>query len=341
MKRLSVTLILSSFLMIYGAIVFAQEATTPVDTAASTTGTIRGNIMDSERANTPVSGVRVAIVDAAGKEYEVTTDMSGEYEKSGVPPGRYLMSIYKSGYNDRVGRPVTVVPGGDHFVAIKITHKETLMSFSRKMGHAYTVIFAIISVIALTFVIERFITFAKSRSRIGTEQFIANITDSLRNENVMEAVSTCEEARGPLANVLKAGLLRYSQAQIEERQITKDEIQEAIQEAGILEIPELERNLPVLAVTAVIAPLFGLLGTVTGMITCFNVIALEGSGDPQLLAAGVSQALLTTAVGLSLAIPALIVYNIFDNWVNRYVLEIERVSTEVVNQLVLGRAGGA
>ena len=341
MKRLSVTLILSSFLIIYGAIAFAQEATTPVDTAASTTGTIRGNIMDSERANTPVSGVRVVIVDAAGKEYEATTDMSGEYEKSGVPPGRYLMSIYRSGYNDRVGRPVTVVPGGDHFVAIKITHKETLMSFSRKMGHAYTVIFTIISVIALTFVIERFIVFAKSRSRIGTEQFIANITDSLRNENVMEAVSTCEEARGPLANVLKAGLLRYSQAQIEERQITKEEIQEAIAEAALLEIPELERNLPVLGTVAVSSPLIGLLGTVTGMITAFNVIALEGSGDPQQLAGGVSQALLTTAVGLPLAIPALIFYNIFDSWVNRYMTEIEQVSTEVVNQLILGRARNA
>ncbi|MBI1930321.1 MotA/TolQ/ExbB proton channel family protein [Candidatus Poribacteria bacterium] len=341
MKRLSVTLILSSFLILYGASAFAQEESTTAVGAASTTGTVRGNIMDTEKAQTPVPGVRVVIVDTNGREYEATTDTNGDYEKSGLPSGRYLMSIYKQGYNDRVGRPVTVIAGGDHFVTIKMTRKENLMSFSRKMGHAYTVVFSIISVIMLTFVIERFITFIKSRSKIGTEQFIANITDSLRNENVMEAVSTCEEARGPLANVLKAGLLRYSQAQIEERQITKEEIQEAISEAALLEIPELERNLPVLGTVAVISPLIGLLGTVTGMITAFNVIALEGSGDPQQLAGGVSQALLTTAVGLTLAIPALIFYNIFDSWVNRYMTEIEQVSTEVVNQLILGHARNA
>ena len=166
---------------------------------------------------------------------------------------------------------------------------------------------------------------------------MASITNFLRNENIMEAVSTCEEAGGPLANVLKAGLLKYSQAQIEERQISKEEIQEAIQEAGLLEIPELERNLPVLGTIASISPLFGLLGAVIGMISAFTTIALEGTGDPQQLAGGISQALLTTAGGLTIAIPCLIFYNLFDSWVNRYVIEIEQVSNEIVNQLVLGQ----
>lgn len=166
---------------------------------------------------------------------------------------------------------------------------------------------------------------------------MASITNFLRNENIMEAVSTCEEAGGPLANVLKAGLLKFSQAQIEERQISKEEIQEAIQEAGLLEIPELERNLPVLGTIASISPLFGLLGTVIGMISAFTTIALEGTGDPQQLAGGISQALLTTAGGLTIAIPCLIFYNLFDSWVNRYVIEIEQVSNEIVNQLVLGQ----
>lgn len=168
---------------------------------------------------------------------------------------------------------------------------------------------------------------------------MSSITESLRNENIMEAVSTCEEAGGPLPNVLKAGLLKYSQAQIEERQINKEEIQESIQEASLLEVPELERNLPVLATVAVVSPLFGLLGTVTGMINAFTTIALEGTGDPQQLAGGISQALLTTAGGLTIAIPCLIFYQLFDSWVNRYVLEIEQVSTEIVNQLIIGQAG--
>ncbi len=341
MKRLSVTLILSSFLILYGAIVFAQEATTPVESSTAATGTIRGSVVNSEKSQSPISGVRAVAVDTSGKEYETTTDAAGEYTKSGLPPGRYLLSIYKPGFKERVGRPVTVLAGGDHFVPLKMTPKETLMSFSAKMGHPYTVIFAIISIISVTFIIERAITFSKSRSKVGTEQFIAAITEALRNENVMEAVSICEEARGPLSNVLKAGLLRYSQAQIEEQPIRKEDIQEAIQEAGLIEIPELERNLHILATAAVIAPLVGLLGTVTGLIVCFNVIALEGSGDPQLLAGGVSQALLTTATGLTLAIPILALHSMFENFVNRYVLEIEVVSTEVVNQLITGQARNA
>jgi biopolymer transport protein ExbB len=75
------------------------------------------------------------------------------------------------------------------------------------------------------------------------------------------------------------------------------------------------------------------------MINAFTTIALEGTGDPQQLAGGISQALLTTAAGLTIAIPCLIFYQLFDSWVNRYVLEIGQVSTEIVNQLVLGQEG--
>ena len=151
----------------------------------------------------------------------------------------------------------------------------------------------------------------------------------------------CEDSGGPLANVLKAGLLKYSQAMIEERDVTKEEIQESIEEAGLLEIPQLQRNLPVIGTLAVISPLLGLLGTVTGMIRAFTTIALEGTGDPQQLAGGISEALLTTAAGLTIAIPCLIAYNYFDSRVNNYVLEIQQVSTEMVNSLLLGRSGPA
>ena len=340
MKRLSVTLILSSLLVIYGAIAFAQEEGTTAE-ISSTTGIVRGTIMDTSAQQNPIPGVEVIVKDVGGKEYKGETDNTGEYEIPGLSSGRYLMSIFKDGYRERLGKPVTVVAGGDHYVPMKMTKKDTIVTYILKLGVSFAILLGACSVIALTFIIERFFTFFKSRSKIGTEHFIAQITESLRNENIMEAVSTCEEAGGPLANVLKAGLLRYSQAQIEERAITKEEIQEAIQEAGLLEIPELEKNLPVLGTIAVISPLFGLLGTVTGMINAFTTIALEGTGDPQQLAGGISQALLTTAVGLSVAIPCLVFYNLFDSWVNRYVLEIEQVSNEIVNQLVIGQLRGA
>lgn len=331
MKRLSFMLILGVCLAMYGTIAFAQEA----DVSGSG-GTVRGQIVDTTTGQAPVSGVRVVVKDIAGAESETMTDDAGEYEISNLPSGRYLLSVYKDGFGDRTGKPVTVVSGGDHYVPLKMTKKDNIISFFQKMGFVFWPL-ALCSITALTFIIERFFTFARARSKIGAEQFMASITDSLRNENIMEAVSTCEDAGGPLANVLKAGLLRYSQAQIEEREITKDEIQEAIEEAELLETPELEKNLPVLGTVAVASPLFGLLGTVTGMINAFTTIALEGTGDPQQLAGGISQALLTTAAGLTIAIPCLIFYQLFDSWVNRYVLEIGQVSTEIVNQLVLGQ----
>ena len=331
MKHLSLTLMLASMLIMCGAVAFAQDATT---------GTVRGTVVDTTTAQTPIGAVRVVVVSTDGTEHETTTDDVGEYSKSGLPPGRYLLSIYKDGYGDRTGKPVTIVAGGDHYVPLKMTKKDTIVTFFAKFGVVFWPLL-LCSVAALTFIIERLFTFLRSRSRIGTEQFMANITDSLRNDNIMEAVSACEEAGGPLANVLKAGLLRYSQAQIEEQEITKEEIQESIQEAGLLEIPELERNIPVISTVAVISPLFGLLGTVMGMINAFTTIALEGTGDPQALAGGISQALLTTAGGLTIAIPCLIFSQVFESWVNKFVLEIEQVSTEIVNQLILGQAGNS
>ena len=311
----------------------AQEAET-MDSGA----TIKGEVIDTSAEQTPIEGVSVRIVNSSdGQEHTATTDKDGAYEKTGLPAGRYTISVTKEGYGDRVGKSKVVAPGGEIFDRIKMREKDTIVSFFQKFGFVFYPL-AICSIVALTFIIERLFTFVRSRSRIGTEQFIASIADSLRKENIMEAVSTCEEAGGPLANVLKAGLLRYSQAQIEERDITKEEIQEAIEEASLLEIPELERNLPVLGTVAVVSPLFGLLGTVTGMITAFTTIALEGTGDPQQLAGGISQALLTTAGGLTIAIPCLIFFQLFDSWVNRHMVEISQVSTEIVNQLIVGEA---
>jgi biopolymer transport protein ExbB len=152
----------------------------------------------------------------------------------------------------------------------------------------------------------------------------------------MEAVSICEEAGGPLANVVKAGLLRYSQGMIDDKAVTKEDISEAVEEATILEVPQLERNLVILSTIYQISPLFGLLGTVTGMVRAFTAIALKGTGDPQLLAHGISEALLTTVIGLSIAIPVMIAYQILASRVDRHVLEIQQVSTEIVNTLVVG-----
>ena len=94
---------------------------------ALTTGMIRGNIVDTTEAQLPIEGVRVVIVSSKGSEYEATTDSDGDYTLI-LTPGRYLVCIYKTGYVDRTGKPVTVVAGGDHYVPLKMTKRAGLIN---------------------------------------------------------------------------------------------------------------------------------------------------------------------------------------------------------------------
>ena len=118
MTRLSLALMFIAYTIISAGIVFAQQG-----------GTVRGQIVDTTEAQNPIEGVRVVIVAQDGTEFITTTDANGDYEKSGIPAGRYLISIYKDGYHDRLGKPVTVVNGGDHFVPLKMTKKNTIVDF--------------------------------------------------------------------------------------------------------------------------------------------------------------------------------------------------------------------
>ena len=96
--------------------------------AQEATGVVRGHIVDTSEAQLPIEGVLVVIVDVSGSEYEAMTDNSGEYTIIGLTPGRYLISIYKDGYGDRTGKPVTVVAGGDHYVPLKMTKRGGVVS---------------------------------------------------------------------------------------------------------------------------------------------------------------------------------------------------------------------
>ncbi len=95
-------------------------------------GTVRGQIVDTSPAQNPIEGVQVKIVDIEGTEYEATSDENGDYERKGLPAGRYLISIYKEGYGDRLGKPITVVNGGDHYMPLKMTEKSNITTFLDK-----------------------------------------------------------------------------------------------------------------------------------------------------------------------------------------------------------------
>ncbi len=184
------------------------------------------------------------------------------------------------------------------------------------------------SIVALAITIERF--FSLRRASIDTRDFMDTMRTVLRQNRFQDAIDVCDETDGPIARIMKAGLLKHNRS--------KEDIREAIQDAGHLEIPRLERYMSALATCANIAPLLGLLGTVTGMIKAFAQIQhKEGLVNPADLAGGINSALVTTAAGLSIAIPALVAYNYFVSRVENMILEMEISSSELVELLTKNR----
>ncbi|MCC6488941.1 MAG: MotA/TolQ/ExbB proton channel family protein [Candidatus Hydrogenedentes bacterium] len=184
------------------------------------------------------------------------------------------------------------------------------------------------SVVALAIAIERFLTLR--RATIDTREFMDAMRTVLRQNRIQEAVTICDETDAPVARIMKAGVLKHNRS--------KEDIREAIEDAGHLEIPRLERYMSALATCANIAPLLGLLGTVQGMIKCFATIQhKQGQVNPSDLAEGIGNALITTAAGLTVAIPALVVYNYFVTRVENMILEMEISSSELVELLTKHR----
>jgi len=177
------------------------------------------------------------------------------------------------------------------------------------------------SVLAATVAIERFIVFSKAK--VNVSDFLTKIRKALLvNRNVKEAIKICEQSKGPVASVMKAGLLRYGH--------TREDIEKTIENAALYELDRLEKRLGVLATTANVAPMLGFLGTVAGMIKSFATLAEQGLTNPAAVAVGISEALITTAAGLIIAIPAQLVYNWYTTKITRFVRDIETASNMLV-----------
>ena len=184
------------------------------------------------------------------------------------------------------------------------------------------------SVVALAIIVERFI--ALRRASIDTREFMDTIRQILRQNRIQDAIEHCDETDAPVARILKAGMLKYNRA--------KEDIREAIEDAGHLEAPRLERHLSALATCGSIAPLLGLLGTVLGMIKAFAVIMhKQGMVNPADLAEGIANALVATAAGLTLAIPIIVMHNYFATRIENMVLEMEISSSELLELLTRPR----
>lgn len=181
------------------------------------------------------------------------------------------------------------------------------------------------SIVGVAILIERLWTLRKIRIKSST--FVLQIKYLLLRKDVDGAIALCKKTPGPIAGITKAGLEKINRP--------RQEIKEAIESAGRREIYFLEKYLGVLGTIAAIAPLLGFLGTVTGMIRAFMQVQVHGGNvDASVLAGGIWEALITTAAGLSVGIPALIFYNWLQGKVERFVFEMSESSTELMDLLL-------
>jgi len=183
------------------------------------------------------------------------------------------------------------------------------------------------SILAMAVVIERLVHLY--RAQIDTREFMHTISSTVKRNRIVDAIEICDRTPGPIARILKAGIIKHDRP--------RSEIKEAIEDNALFEVPRLEKNLGVLATIAHIAPLLGLLGTVTGMVRAFQVIQEKATAmhavSPGDLAGGIWEALLTTVGGLIVAIPTFIAYNYLVSRVDGFILDMEHAATELVNLL--------
>jgi biopolymer transport protein ExbB len=166
----------------------------------------------------------------------------------------------------------------------------------------------------LCFIVERALTIVKAKGSMDGAEFVRKVQYHLANKNVDAAIAECDKQNGSVGNVMRAGLLKYRDMTTNTDLDTDQKvanIQKEIEEATSLELPMLEKNLVFLSTIASAATLLGLFGTVMGMIRSFAAMSAAGAPDAGALAAGISEALINTALGISTSFFAILSYNFF------------------------------
>ncbi len=166
------------------------------------------------------------------------------------------------------------------------------------------------------------------RAQINSAEFLNGVRTVLKRGNIVEAIAICDATAGPVARLVKAAILH--------REHGRERVREAVEEAGLIEVPRLEEKLNLLATIAQISPLLGLFGTVVGFIRVFMYLQQAGlyaniAGGPHSLAQGIWESLICAAAGIAVAIPAHAGYNYLVSRVNKIILDMERAAAEIVN----------
>ncbi|HET9888600.1 MAG TPA: MotA/TolQ/ExbB proton channel family protein [bacterium] len=221
-------------------------------------------------------------------------------------------------------------------VAVGVSYAifKTLPEYIQK-GGPLIIALMVLMIMVFTFIIERLWTLKQASGKGDIGGFVRKLKNAVHGGKLDEAIEACRKQGGCLANVVGAGLERYSALQGQDipQDELIDETRRAFEEANALETPLLERNLIALSTIASIGTMVGLLGTTIGMIRSFKAMGHQGAPDAIQLALGISEALINTAGGLFLAILAIIMYNYFTNRVDAFNYSMDETTFEVLQLL--------
>ncbi len=239
-----------------------------------------------------------------------------------APPGWGVCRNLKQYFEGETDDVYMDISGG---AAIKQMARKATLWEQIQSGGVLVWPILLVGLVAVILVLERLIFLG--RVRHNTDKLMTHVTELVEAGDYRGAMKETESLSGmPTSNVLKAGLTQQGQP--------RDIIESSLAEAILKETPRLERFLPALKVLAAIAPLLGLLGTVTGMINTFQVITVHGTGDPRLMAGGISEALITTQLGLAVAIPILVIAALLGRKVNRIASDMEEKAMALIAALL-------
>lgn len=240
------------------------------------------------------------------------------YALSTLPPGRMQKKLQRYMAGETLSVPMDIGRGA---ALQQLSHHLSLWEQVEKGGVIVWPILAIF-IIGLLIVIERVLFIL--RKRLDSDQFMRKLSGAAQQSNWQECESFCNSyLKKPVVRVIKAGL--------QCRELEREEMENVLQEAILKEIPPMERFLSTLGMLAAIAPLLGLLGTVTGMIDTFHIITLHGTGDPRLMSGGISEALVTTMLGLGVAIPLMLAQTLLNRSVEKEIGTMEEKGVALVN----------
>jgi len=186
--------------------------------------------------------------------------------------------------------------------------------------------------IVLVFTIERIITIGKANGTGSIDSFVRKVKALLDKNQVDEAIRECDKQKGSVGNVIKAGLVKYKQLALDgslDKEQKLAALQKEVDEATTLELPMLQKNLTIIATLAGASTLIALLGTVLGMIKAFAALGASGSADSGALAAGISEALINTAIGIGTSAIATVSYAYLNSRVDDLTYSIDEIGLSI------------